>query len=216
MKKKSLLFFCVICLLIVPLTACGAEEPAPEEEKSFSEQVMDQVWLCLESSLEDFDSSFSFFIEDPEDIYLHQVLYGSFTASKKKEFIAQVKMSDPPAGSGLDPTMAFVFDEATMEVLCHEEFYSDFVTFTKLPLLGKREAVVFSGSTIQQGLTNQYIWVYDLSGCSWNEIPSGLPEFDTNTRFYLRSTGLSILKLSTGEEVFVNWDPKEAQFYIWK
>ncbi|MBQ9931164.1 MAG: hypothetical protein IJO79_02330 [Firmicutes bacterium] len=216
MKKKSLLFLCVICLLIVPLTACGAEEPAPEEEKSFSEQVMDQVWLCLESSPEDFDSTFSFFIEDPEDIYLHQVLYGSFTDSKKKEFIAQVKMSDPPAGGGLDPTMAFVFDEEALKILCHEEFNSNFVSFTKLPLLDKREAVIFSGSTTHQGLTVQYIEVYDLSGCNWNEKPNGLPEFDENTRFFLRSTDLSILKLGTGEEVFVNWDPKEAQFYIWK
>ena len=216
MKRKALLFLCVMCLFIFFAASCGVEQNAPEEEKSFSEQVMDQIWLCLESSPEDFDSTFSFFIEEPKDIYLHQILYGSFTDAKKKEFIAQVKMSDPPAGGGLDPTMAFVFDEETMEVLCHEEFNSNFVTFIKLPLLDTREAVVFSGSTTYQGLTVQYIEVYDLSGCSWKEIPSGLPEFDENTRFHLRSTDLSILKLNTGEEVFVNWDPKEAQFYIWK
>ena len=213
MKKKSLLFLCVLCLLIVSFASCGVEDDVSKEEKTFSEQVMDQVWLSFESV--PLSSGAEYFIKEPEDIYLYQILYGSFTDKNKREFIAQVKMSKPDNRVGEDYTIAVLFDEETLDVLCYKEFLTGSAFFTTLPQLNKNEMVLFLGSTLHQWHTNQYIWLYDLSEGSWQQVPSGLPDWvDANFRFIFSETGYSLVKDGEGKEVRVDWNSRTSQFDI--
>lgn len=158
MKKLNVLVLMAACVFL--LVSCGREGDDRGAFSEFSEYVLETV---LES-YEDGEIS-------REDIVIDRIYCGHFSQKDVNEIFVLCKILNTPHVAGLDKTAAVLLEADSLKKIAYKEFNADKVTIDCIQSSDGLSRILFTGTTIYQGISTQEIQLWSIQDGQWQDIP---------------------------------------------
>jgi len=209
--RKRLTGYLIATVMIMSLTACTT---ASRQERggfsSFSGLVAEKV---LENSEIAQEISIS-------DIVIDRMYWGSFSQEDANEILVLCKILNQPHVAGLDRTAGILMDANSLEMKAFREFAADEVEIGCFRTAGGQNRVLFIGTTVYQGISDQVVSLLAVQDNEWVEQRLNVREvFGDNAFCFMADERIVVASTAdpAGPEdimAILPWDPVTEQFLL--
>lgn len=186
----------------------------PKTESTF---VPDFNTLVVEKVLENYMDGD---IITASDVAIDKVYYGSFSQENANEILVLCKILNMPHVGGLDKTVGMVLTQDTLDVVAYEEFPADRVEIDCFQMNNGKKRVLFIGTSTYQGISGQTIFLFDIQGSEWVQVP--IDALNSIEGEYFCVMGEDKLFVASEAEItspseiimVLNWDAQAGEFLL--